>query len=62
MHPPQDADDRWASREIVTDLARLPDANRYLAGLICGLDLRYDLGDSDTLVGAHMIDLSLYTP
>ena len=61
MHPPPDADDRWALREIVTDLVRLPDANRYLAGLMCGLDLRYDLGDPDPLVGARMIDLSLRT-
>jgi len=29
---------------------------------MCGLDLRYDLGDSDTLVGVCMIDLSLYIP
>jgi 2-polyprenyl-6-methoxyphenol hydroxylase-like FAD-dependent oxidoreductase len=62
MSPPPDADDLQALREIVTDLARLPDANRYLAGLMSGLDLRYDCGDSDLLVGARMIDLSLQTP
>jgi hypothetical protein len=61
MSPPPDADDVRALREIVIDLARLPDANRYLTGLICGLDLRYDLGDSDPLVGARMVDLSLET-
>lgn len=61
MSPPPDADDRWALREIVSDLARLPEANRYLAGLMCGLDLRYDFGASDPLVGARMIDLSLDT-
>ncbi|MGB6161681.1 MAG: FAD-dependent oxidoreductase [Pseudonocardiaceae bacterium] len=61
MSPPPDADDVRALREIVIDLARLPDANRYLAGLMCGLDLRYDLGDSDPLVGARMVDLSLET-
>ncbi|MBV8996366.1 MAG: 3-(3-hydroxyphenyl)propionate hydroxylase, partial [Pseudonocardiales bacterium] len=32
-----------------------------LAGLMSGLDLRYDLGASDPLVGARMIDLSLQT-
>jgi len=47
MSPPPDADDVRALREIVIDLARLPDANRYLTGLMSGLDLRYDLGDSD---------------
>jgi 2-polyprenyl-6-methoxyphenol hydroxylase-like FAD-dependent oxidoreductase len=61
MRPPADADDLLALRDIVIDLARLPDANRYLAGLMSGLDLRYDLGDSDPLVGARMIDLSLQT-
>jgi hypothetical protein len=61
MRPSQDADDQLALREIVIDLARLPDANRYLAGLMSGLDLRYDLGDSDPLVGARMIDLSVQT-
>jgi hypothetical protein len=61
MRPPPDADDLLALREIVIDLARLPDANHYLAGLMSGLDLRYDLGDSDPLVGARMIDLSLQT-
>jgi 2-polyprenyl-6-methoxyphenol hydroxylase-like FAD-dependent oxidoreductase len=65
MSPPPDADDLLALREIVTELARLPDANRYLAGLMSGLDLRYDFDDSngtDPLVGARMIDLSLQTP
>jgi hypothetical protein len=61
MSPPPDADDVRALREIVIDLARLPDANRCLTGLMSGSDLRYDLGDSDPLVGARMIDLSLET-
>jgi 2-polyprenyl-6-methoxyphenol hydroxylase-like FAD-dependent oxidoreductase len=47
MSPPPDADDVRALREIVIEMARLPDANRYLAGLMSGLDLRYDLGDPD---------------
>jgi FAD binding domain-containing protein/aromatic ring hydroxylase-like protein len=61
MNPPPDADDVWALRDIVIDLAQLPDANRYLAGLMSGLDLRYDLGDPDPLVGTRMVDLSLRT-
>lgn len=61
MSPPPDADDLLALREIVTDLAQLPDANRYLAGLMSGLDLRYDLGGPDPLVGTRMPDLDLST-
>jgi 2-polyprenyl-6-methoxyphenol hydroxylase-like FAD-dependent oxidoreductase len=61
MSPPSEADDVRALREIVIDLARLPDANRYLSGLMSGLDVRYDLGDSDPLVGTKMVDLSLET-
>ena len=61
MSPPPHADDLLALREIVTELARLPDANRYLAGLMSGLDLRYDFDESDPLVGTRMIDLSLQT-
>jgi 2-polyprenyl-6-methoxyphenol hydroxylase-like FAD-dependent oxidoreductase len=61
MSPPPDADDLRALREIVIDLARLPDANRYLSGLMSGLDLRYDLHDADPLVGARVVDLSLRT-
>jgi hypothetical protein len=61
MNTGPDADDVRALREIVTDLARLPDANRYLAGLMSGLAVRYDLGDPDPFVGSRMIDLSLAT-
>jgi 2-polyprenyl-6-methoxyphenol hydroxylase-like FAD-dependent oxidoreductase len=59
MNPRPEADDVLALREIVTDLARLPDGNRYLSGLMSGLATRYDLGDPDPLVGSRMIDLSL---
>jgi 2-polyprenyl-6-methoxyphenol hydroxylase-like FAD-dependent oxidoreductase len=61
MSPPPEADGVRALREIIITLARLPDANRYLARLMSGLDLRYDFGDSDPLVGARMVDLSLET-
>ncbi|WP_433280242.1 FAD-dependent oxidoreductase [Pseudonocardia xinjiangensis] len=65
MSPPPDADDVRALRDIMIDLARLPDANRYLAGMMSGLDLRYDLGDPDAaddpLVGRRIVDLSLVT-
>jgi 2-polyprenyl-6-methoxyphenol hydroxylase-like FAD-dependent oxidoreductase len=61
MSPPPEADDVRALREIIIALAGLPDANRYLAGLMAGLDLRYDFGASDPSVGARMVDLSLAT-
>lgn len=65
MSPPPDADDVRALRDIMIDLARLPDANRYLAGLMSGLDLRYatsiDTSDDHPLVGTRMVDLSLET-
>jgi 2-polyprenyl-6-methoxyphenol hydroxylase-like FAD-dependent oxidoreductase len=76
MSPPPDADDVRALRDIMTDLARLPDANRYLAGMMSGLDLRYEtsigtersaggtsIGTADgyPLVGTRMVDLSLET-
>jgi len=59
MNPAADADDAWALRGIVTDLLRLPDANRHVAGLMSGLSLRYDLGDDHPLVGARLPDLAL---
>jgi 2-polyprenyl-6-methoxyphenol hydroxylase-like FAD-dependent oxidoreductase len=61
MNPPPDADDVRALREIVIDMARLPEANRYLSGLMSGLALRYDLDDPDPLVGTRMIDLAVRT-
>ncbi|OLT10758.1 hypothetical protein BJF78_05660 [Pseudonocardia sp. CNS-139] len=60
MNPPPDSD-AAALREVVADLARLPDGNRYLAGLMSGLAIRYDLGDENPLVGARMPDLALVT-
>lgn len=48
-------------RDVFVEMARLPDANRYLTGRMTGLDLRYDLGDPHPLVGARMPDLSLAT-
>ncbi|MGH3874081.1 MAG: FAD-dependent monooxygenase [Pseudonocardiaceae bacterium] len=54
-------EDVVALRDIVMDLARLPDTNRYLAGLTSGLDVRYPMpdGDDHPLLGARMPDLDL---
>jgi hypothetical protein len=59
--PAPEADDVRGLREIVMDMARLPDGNRYLAGLMSGLAVRYDVDGPDPLVGSRMIDLSLET-
>lgn len=53
-------DDVAALRDIVTDLARLPDTNRYLAGMMSGLDVCYPMpGDDHPLLGARMPDIDL---
>jgi len=59
MTPPDDAAEVRALREIVLDMARLPDGNRYLTGRMSGLDLHYDLGSDHPLVGGRMPDLDL---
>jgi 2-polyprenyl-6-methoxyphenol hydroxylase-like FAD-dependent oxidoreductase len=59
MAPSPEDLDALALRKIVTVMAGLPDANRYLAGLMSGLDIRYDLGDPNPLVGMRMPDLDL---
>jgi 2-polyprenyl-6-methoxyphenol hydroxylase-like FAD-dependent oxidoreductase len=56
-------EDVTALREIVTDLLRLPDANRHVAGLMSGLALRYDIpGAHHPLAGQRLPDAELATP
>lgn len=40
-----------ALRNIVSDLMRLPEGNRYFGEMITGVETRYDLADDDPLVG-----------
>jgi len=55
-------DDRHqALRALVADLLTLDDARRRVAGMLSGLDLRYDLGGGHPLVGRRMPDLDLDT-
>ncbi|MEU0838304.1 FAD-dependent oxidoreductase [Streptomyces sp. NPDC005962] len=56
-----DNEDVNALREIVTDLLRLPDTNRYLAGLMSGLALRYDVPGAHPLTGQRVPDAELVT-
>jgi 2-polyprenyl-6-methoxyphenol hydroxylase-like FAD-dependent oxidoreductase len=52
-----------ALREILTDLLSTPDGNRYVAGMMSALDLRYDMPDAPDheLLGRRMPDLDLVT-
>jgi 2-polyprenyl-6-methoxyphenol hydroxylase-like FAD-dependent oxidoreductase len=54
VNPGQD-ENLAAVRELVTELLRLPDANRFISGMISGLDVRYPG------LGPRMIDLDLTT-
>jgi 2-polyprenyl-6-methoxyphenol hydroxylase-like FAD-dependent oxidoreductase len=53
-------DDRSkALREIVSELLRMDEPRKRLAGRMSGLDLRYDLGQGHPLLGRRMPDLDL---
>jgi 2-polyprenyl-6-methoxyphenol hydroxylase-like FAD-dependent oxidoreductase len=55
-------DDRTkALRETVTTLLSMDQPRKRIAGMICGLDIRYDLGDGHPLLGRRMPDLDLVT-
>jgi 3-(3-hydroxy-phenyl)propionate hydroxylase len=59
----QRRDDRMeALAEVVSELAGMDEPRRSLAGLISGLDIRYDLGEGHPLLGRRMPDLDLGTP
>ncbi|WP_214413030.1 FAD-dependent monooxygenase [Sphaerisporangium fuscum] len=58
FHPRPDGDVA-ALRDIFSDLLRLPDTNRHLAGLMSGLSLSYDLPGEHPLVGRRVPDISL---
>ena len=58
---PDPGPDLAALRDIVTDLLRLPDTNRHIAGLMSGLSLRYELPGDHPLTGARMPDAELLT-
>ncbi|WP_018546248.1 FAD-dependent oxidoreductase [Streptomyces sp. LaPpAH-108] len=58
---PNPGEDVAALRDIVTDLLRLPDTNRHVAGLMSGLSLRYDLPGDHPLTGGRVPDADLVT-
>jgi 2-polyprenyl-6-methoxyphenol hydroxylase-like FAD-dependent oxidoreductase len=47
--------------DVVSELAGMDEPRRRLAGMISGLDVRYDLGEGHPLVGRRMPDLDLVT-
>ncbi|MEN3356195.1 MAG: hypothetical protein V7637_177 [Mycobacteriales bacterium] len=50
-------------RSVLRELVTLPDAARHLAGMVSGLDIRYDVGAAgDPLLGARMPDRELRLP
>lgn len=56
---PRATEDTAALREIVTDLLRLPDANRHVAGMMSGLDAAYDLPGEHPVTGHRLPDAEL---
>ena len=45
--------------DVVSELATMDEPRRRLAGIISGLDIRYDLGEGHPLLGRRMPDLDL---
>jgi len=55
-------DDRTnALREIMSELLKMDEPRRRIAGMMSGLDVRYDLGEEHPLIGRRMPDLDLIT-
>jgi 3-(3-hydroxy-phenyl)propionate hydroxylase len=55
-------DDRHqALREIMTELLRMDEPRRRIAGMLSGLDIHYDIGTGHPLLGRRMPDLDLHT-
>ena len=47
--------------DLVSELAVMDEPRRRLAGIVSGLDIRYDLGEGHPLLGRRMPDLDLLT-
>jgi 3-(3-hydroxy-phenyl)propionate hydroxylase len=50
-----------AVRDIVAELMGMDGPRKRIAGMICGLDVRYDLGEGHPLLGRRMPDLDVVT-
>jgi 2-polyprenyl-6-methoxyphenol hydroxylase-like FAD-dependent oxidoreductase len=47
--------------DVVSELARMDEPRKWLAGIVSGLDIHYDLGEGHPLLGRRMPDLDLVT-
>ena len=55
-------DDRTlAAREIMGNLLKMEEPRKHIAGMMSGLDVRYDVGEGHPLLGRRMPDLDLVT-
>jgi hypothetical protein len=55
-------DDRnKAARGTIVELLGMDEPRRYIAGMLSGLDVHYDLGDGHPLLGRRMPDLDVQT-
>jgi 2-polyprenyl-6-methoxyphenol hydroxylase-like FAD-dependent oxidoreductase len=55
-------DDRTnALRDIMSELLAMDEPRRHIAGMMSGLDIRYDLGEGHPLLGRRVPDLDLVT-
>jgi hypothetical protein len=50
-----------ALRDVLAELLALDEPRKRLAGLVSGLDIRYDLGEGHPLLGRRLPDLDLAT-
>jgi 3-(3-hydroxy-phenyl)propionate hydroxylase len=50
-----------AARDIVGDLLAMDEPRKHIAGMMSGLDVRYELGDGHPLLGRRMPDLEVVT-
>jgi 3-(3-hydroxy-phenyl)propionate hydroxylase len=56
-------DDRTdALREFTSGLLKMDEPRKRIAGMMSGLDIRYDLGEGHPLLGRRMPDLDIVTP
>jgi hypothetical protein len=55
-------DDRTkALREVMSDVLKMEEPRKRYAGMLSGLDIRYDLGEGHALLGRRMPDLDVVT-
>ena len=47
--------------DVVSELARMEEPSKRLAGIVSGLDIHYELGDGHPLLGRRMPDLDIVT-